>query len=164
MTEKQPRELDVSREDILAVIDSISLFGGLTPEQLDEIIRLIGTCSYRTGEQIFARGDQPSHIYIVFSGSVRLDFETKHHPLSGLVFNQGECFGETSVIGIQPHSASAFAEQNTQLLVIARDVLLALYQDNLPLFGILVLNIAREAARRLHTTDQWFSEYVDTHH
>ena len=43
-------------------------------------------------------------------GRVRLDFGMPDHPLAQLHFEAGECFGETSVIGIQPHIASALAD------------------------------------------------------
>jgi CRP-like cAMP-binding protein len=155
MTEKLPQALTAAREDILRIVDQISLFGGLEPAQLDRLLDLMGEVDYAANEQIFAIGDQPSHIYIVLEGRVRLDFGNPAHPLTDIHFDVGACFGETSVIGIQPHSASAISDASTRLVVLSRAALLNLFQSDTALFALLVLNIAREAARRLHATDQW---------
>ena len=159
MTEKTPEKLSISRPEILSVLDSISLFGGLDADQLGELIALLGQVSYRSGEEIFTRGAQPSHIYIVWKGRVRLDFGVSDHPLAKLHFDPGACFGETSVIGIQPHVASAIADGPTQLLVLSRSALLNLYETDTKLFALLVMNIAREAARRLHEADKLMSDF-----
>ena len=158
MTEKEPQALGIPREEILRILDKITLFGGLDDSQLDTLLNLVGQVNYGTGELIFSRGAQPSHIYIVLKGRVRLDFGVPDHPLAQLHFDAGDCFGETSAIGIQPHVASAIADLPTELLVLSRKALLNLYETHTALFGLLVLNIAREAARRLHNTDRWISE------
>lgn len=155
MTEKAPQPLSISHEEILPLLDKISLFGGLNEKQIAYLLSVMGQVSYDANEEIFARGTQPSHIYIVFSGSVRLDFGAPNHPLKDLRFDAGACFGETSVIGIQPHVASAIADQPSELLVLSREMLMGLYESEIQLFALLVLNIARESARRLHNTDKW---------
>jgi CRP/FNR family cyclic AMP-dependent transcriptional regulator len=159
MTEKPPLPLTASHEEILPVFDKISLFGGLDKVQTSGLLSLMGQVSYSEDEEIFLRGAQPSHIYIVVSGRVRLDFGVPDHPLAELHFDAGDCFGETSVIGIQPHVASAIADQATQLLVLSREALMSLYATDTNLFALLVLNIAREAARRLHEADKRLSEF-----
>jgi CRP-like cAMP-binding protein len=73
---------------------------------------------------------------------------------------KGQCFGETSVIGIQPHAATAISVKDTELIVLSRKALLSLFKINLELFSILILNIAREACRRLHKTDEILIHYV----
>lgn len=157
MTEKPPQPLSFFYAEILPVLSKISLFGGLNEQQVKELLPLIGQVSYQPEEEIFFRGAQPSHIYIVMSGRVKLDFGASDHPLAKLHFNAGDCFGETSVIGIQPHVASAIADEVTQLLVLSRAALMSLYERDTQLFALLILNIAREAARRLHNTDKWMA-------
>ncbi len=72
----------------------------------------------------------------------------------------GDCFGETAAIGIQPHSASALAVEDTELIVLSRAALLSIFDSDKELFGMLILNIAREACRRLHKSDEIFLHYV----
>lgn len=74
-------------------------------------------------------------------------------------FKEGNCVGETGVIGIQPHSATAIAMTDTDLIVLTSEELLAIYETDKDLFGCLMLNIAREACRRLHKTDETLLHY-----
>jgi CRP-like cAMP-binding protein len=85
---------------------------------------------------------------------------TKQTPLELIVFGEGHCFGETSVIGIQPHAATAVTVGETELIILSRNALLSLFKVDLELFSILILNIAREACRRLHKTDEILMHYV----
>ena len=64
------------------------------------------------------------------------------------------------MIGIQPHAATAITVDDTELIVLSRNALLSLLKSDLELFSILILNIAREACRRLHKTDEILLHYV----
>jgi len=147
-------------EDVLSILNEISIFAGLSDKQLYKLFRLLEKTDYKKGEKIFEQGSQPSHIYIIQSGSVKLVINEKSDPLELIVFGEGQCFGETSVIGIQPHAATALAVEDTELIVLSRNALLSLLKTDLDLFSILILNIAREACRRLHKTDEILLHYV----
>ena len=147
-------------EDVLPILNDISIFAGLSDKQLYTLFRLLEKTSYKAGEKVFEQGSQPSHIYIIQSGSVKLVINEKSNPLELIVVEQGQCFGETSVIGIQPHAATAITVEDTELIVLSRNALLSLLKSNLDLFSILILNIAREACRRLHKTDEILLHYV----
>ncbi|KPK45266.1 MAG: hypothetical protein AMJ65_00275 [Phycisphaerae bacterium SG8_4] len=147
-------------EDVLPIINEISIFAGLSDKQLYALFRLLKKVSYRAGERVFEEGTQPSHIYVVQSGSVKLVVNAEQTPLELIVFEKGHCFGETSVIGIQPHAATAVCVEDTELIVLSRSALLSLYKSDLGMFSTLVLNIAREACRRLHKTDEILLHYV----
>jgi CRP-like cAMP-binding protein len=149
-------------EDVLPILNDISIFAGLSDKQLSALFRLLEKAHYKAGEKIFEQGSQPSHIYVVQSGSVKLVVNARQTPLELIVFEKGQCFGETSVIGIQPHAATAIAVEDTELIVLPRSALLSLFKSDLEVFNILILNIAREACRRLHKTDEILLHYVLT--
>jgi hypothetical protein len=48
----------------------------------------------------------------------------------------------------------------TELIVLSRRALLSIYQSDKKLFSLLILNIAREASRRLHRTEEIMLHYV----
>jgi CRP-like cAMP-binding protein len=147
-------------EDVLPILNNISIFAGLSDKQLYTLFRLLEKTSYKKGEKVFEQGSQPSHIYIIQSGSVKLVINEKSNPLELIVVEQGQCFGDTSVIGIQAHAATAVAVEDTELIVLSRKALLSLLKTDLDLFSLLILNIAREACRRLHKTDEILLHYV----
>ena len=116
--------------------------------------------SYDAGEKVFQQDEEPSHIYVVRSGKIKLVARENQTDFELIVFDEGDCFGEASVIGIQPHRATAIAIEKSELIVLPRDALSSLYESTPELFGILILNIAREVCRRLHATDETLLHYV----
>ena len=68
------------------MLDSIAIFGGLSEQQMDRVLALMKKSLHLDGDQIFAKGDVASNIYVVVSGQVRLDFERSNHPLSEIIF------------------------------------------------------------------------------
>jgi len=150
--------LDVS--SILPILNKVSILAGLSEDQLYTVFRLLERVSYSAGETVFEQGEQPSHIYIIESGKVRL-FATKGDTTIEVVsLDAGQCFGEASVIGIRPHSVTAMAAEDTELIVLSRKALMSIYELDTQLFSVLILNIAREACRRLHASNESLLYYV----
>jgi len=54
----------------------------------------------------------------------------------------------------QKHSASALVKEDTLLMELSRKTLMEVANYDSHLFSLLILNIARELARRLHRTDE----------
>ena len=147
-------------DKIMAILDKISIFAGLSDKQITSLLKLVEKVNYPKGEFIFNQGEKPSHIYIVLSGSVKIVANIATTPLELIQFEVGQCFGETSVIGIQPHTATAIANETTELIILSRKTLLSIFNTDKELFGILIMNIAREACRRLHHADEIMLHYV----
>ncbi|MFZ9033113.1 MAG: Crp/Fnr family transcriptional regulator [Anaerohalosphaeraceae bacterium] len=147
-------------ENVLAILNKISIFAGLSESQLYTLFQLLHKVTFRTNESIFEQGDQPDHIYIVKKGKVKLVVWEDETPLELIVFEEGHCFGEASVIGIQPHKGSAIAVTDIELIVLSKKALMSIYESDKELFGILILNIAREVCRRLHSTDDILLHYL----
>jgi CRP-like cAMP-binding protein len=150
--------LDV--EKVLPILNRIAILGGLDDAQLYTVFRLLEVEHYKKGEFIFRQGDAPSHIRIILSGRVRIVEEVNGTLLELFELKTGDCFGETSVMAIYPHTASALAVEETELLVIPRNKLFGLYESDAKLFGMLMMNIAREACRRLNKTEDIMLHYA----
>lgn len=150
--------LDV--ENVLPILNKISILGGLDDKQLYTVFHLLEVEHYQKGEFIFRQGDAPSHIRIIRSGRVRMVENVDGTPMELVEFKMGDCFGEVSVLAIHPHTASALAIENTDLLVVPRDKLFHLYHSEPQLFGMLMMNIAREACRRLNKTEDIMLHYA----
>ena len=147
-------------EEILPILSRISIFGALDDQQLYAVFHLLEVESYCKGELVFEQGESPTHIRIVKKGRIRIVENLRETPLELYEFEVGDCFGETAVIGILPHTASAVAVEDSELLVFPRDKLFGLYDDDPKLFSLLILNIAREACRRLNQTEEVMLHYA----
>ena len=143
-----------SAEDIVPLLNKIPVFGGLNDKQFREIFKLLKSVKYGEGEFIYKRGDASSYIYIIKQGEVKMLIDNEGVSLELISFKEGDCFGETSVIGIQSHSSSALVVKPTELMVLEPKTLLNIFETDKHLFGMLILNIARETARRLHQSNE----------
>ena len=146
-------------ENVLPILNKITVFGGLNDAQLFKIFKILEKVEYNQGEYIYRVGSAPSHIYILESGEIKVIVESGQISLEILTLKVGDCFGETSVIGIQPHSSSTIATKKTELIVLERKALLNIYDSDKTLFGLLILNIARETSRHLHKLDKILIDY-----
>jgi len=147
-------------EEILPILSRISIFGALDDQQLYAVFHLLEVEIYKKGDIVFEQGESPTHIRIVKKGIIRIVENLREMPLELYEFDVGDCFGETAVIGILPHTASAVALEDSELLVFPREKLFGLYETDPKLFGLLILNIAREACRRLSQTEEVMLHYA----
>lgn len=155
-------------EDIQPILAQLSIFGGLDETQQRYVTTLLRFSRYLPESPVYRQGEDASHIYIIRFGEVQVVSASPAGRTCLATFTTGDCFGETSVVGIQPHSASAIAVVETGLMILSRQALLNIYETEPKLFGILILNIARETCRRLHHADQVLREMgaqsVHTYH
>ena len=147
-------------ENVLPILNKITIFAGLSDPQLYKLFKLLSSVSYKANETVFEQGDEPGHIYIVQKGKVKLVIWEEQTPLELIVFEEGRCFGEASVIGIQRHQGTVIATADTELIVLSRKALMSIYDSDKELFSILILNIAREVCRRLYASDDVLLHYL----
>ncbi len=161
MSEHVPREPLLEVEKVLPILDKISIFGGLNESQLFQVFQRLKLVHYRSGETIFEEGSPASYIYIVETGGVDLVFESQGKSVLKAQLGPGSCFGDTALIGIQPHSVTTIAVGKTDLLVLSGEALDDLFTADAPLFALLILNIARESCRRLSKTNRQLHDQYD---
>ena len=149
-------------ENVLPILDKIAIFGGLNEKQLAKVFKILKKVNYNEGELIFKRGDPPSYVYIIKKGKVKLCVEAEGVKLELVEFGVGSCFGESSFIGIESHTADAIAVEEAELIVLSGKGLLSLYNEDKETYVMILLNIARETSRRLHQADNTLLHYYLT--
>ena len=135
-------------------------FAGLT----DEHLQLIGTFSHQSavenGTSILLQGRPAKHLYIVQQGKVGLEMLVPS-PIGGTtrptvvpVLGQGEAFGWSVLV--EPHifSMSARALERCELLTVEGEALVEAMRRYLALGNVLLLNLTKVMAQRLHQTRQ----------
>ncbi|MHC5068310.1 MAG: cyclic nucleotide-binding domain-containing protein [Planctomycetota bacterium] len=151
-------------EDVLPILSRIAIFGGLSETHLYEVFRRLEHTGLTAGEVVFRRGDHPSHIYVVLRGRVDLLISENGVTMQKARLEVGDCFGECALIAIRAHTATAVAIEASELLVLSQRALLLLQKEDLGLFALLMMNLARELARRLESTDEALVRYLSTDH
>ena len=158
--------LTLSYNELFAILKGVTIFSGFGEGDLEYIRENCDLLEARIGEVVLEEGTPATEILIILKGRVTIVLNLEEEPIELIEFGPGSCIGETSVIGIQKHSASAVIIEDTILMVLKRQVLMQLFNDNKALFSLLILNIARELARRLSHTDEVLLHYgkMGEHH
>lgn len=150
----------LSHEKLVEILRKVTIFSGFSDRELDYICASCTVAEAKKGEVVIEEGTSASEILVLLEGKVSIVLGKQKNPFEVVEFGSGNCIGEASVIGIQPHSASAIVKEDAVFLVLLRQVLMKMFEDNKSLFALLVLNIARELARRLHNTNEILLHYA----
>lgn len=153
---------------LASIFKQTDIFYGLTPAQLERIAALCEERRYNTGDLIFEENSTGRELYIIVQGEVDIQIDPSivadanahpTHPVTITTLRRGQSFGEIALVDEGIRSASArCASNNTLLLVIPRDKLVALC-DSDPLLGYhLMRNLAADLALKIRTTDLRFRE------
>ena len=146
-----PLQYDGPVESILC---NIPFLGGITDAQRELIFSYFEVGHYETGEFIARKDETPSHIYIIKSGSVSLVLGEGDSAISKRQFSEGDSFGEAALLSLVNNSASFVANEPCELIVLSRRALNELRKRDAEVFCHLMVNMARELARKLQYTDE----------
>jgi CRP/FNR family cyclic AMP-dependent transcriptional regulator len=146
-------------KEMYPIVEKVSIFGGLTGSELQQIYEQCDIMTAKAGEVLIREKTPATEIFIILKGRVKIVLGIDDNPLEVTEFGAGECVGETSVIGVLNHSASVVAVEDSTLLVFTRRHLTDIFHRDKNLFAFIILNIARELARRLHHTDEILQSY-----
>ena len=130
------------------------LLVGLADEEFEVLVGMGERRCWSAGERIVAEGTPSDALFILLRGAVRVE---KGEPGSAVVLTvlkePGDFFGEMSLIDILPRSAHVRAVEETELLVLPKKVLSALFTQFPRVQTTMVLNIARNLSLRLREAD-----------
>lgn len=149
-------------DEIYPMIDKISLLGGLNNEELYELFSVSEYGVFKKNDILFHKDDSPNYIYIVLSGQIKVYMTKDNIDYEFINISIGDCLGEASLMSIEPHTATAVCAKKTKLILISRKTLFTLHKTKPTLFSKLILNIARELARRLHKNNNLLFQYIST--
>lgn len=94
------------------------VFIHLSDEQLQQIIQQSDRLHLRSGDILFAEGDNPDYVYVVLYGRLGSYLSIAHSvdQLPSGVFPRGALIGEVGVIVNSPRTMAVIAHRDTQLL------------------------------------------------
>ncbi|HKQ71793.1 MAG TPA: cyclic nucleotide-binding domain-containing protein [Polyangiaceae bacterium] len=145
----------------VAELREIGLFGALSDDALGHLSANLKILHRGSDEVIFAEGDRAREFYVVLRGEVEVFKVLKRGAEARLAtLSPGHWFGEMSVLDVQPRSASVRALVPCTLLLVTAHDLDSLYRRDLKSYTLLVLNIARELARRLRLVDALVADFI----
>jgi len=141
-------------DSVEPILSQISFLGGITETQRENIYSYFEGARYAKGEFIARHGEEPSHIYIIKSGVISLQIDDGGEIINKRTFAVGDCFGEAAMLSLINNTASFVAAEDCELVAISRKSMNRLRREDPVVFSQLILNLARDLARKLQFTDE----------
>jgi CRP-like cAMP-binding protein len=138
-------------------LQSHALFGGLSERDLKKVVPLLKEATFSRGTTIITQAEPGDRLYFICKGSVEVVVEmvTPDGPVSKrlAVLGEGDTFGEMELIDIQPRSATVNALEDVEVLELTNMDVHSIYKNDLYVFTMIIMNLAREISRRLRKMD-----------
>jgi CRP-like cAMP-binding protein len=137
-------------------------FGGLTADALDALVAMLAPRRIAAGDAVFRQGEIGSSMFVVQHGELLVcDERGPTQPRVKLLrLHPGDFFGETSLIEMQPRSASVFADDDAVVLELTARDLYRLYKQDMKAYVLVLQNVNRELCRRLRRTSDRLVEWA----
>jgi len=105
----------------LSVLRKHPYFADLEPEAFEQLCRYAKHSALKRGTPIFAKGDPPTSLFAVISGTVKISISSPdgRNAILNLI-GPGEIFGEIALLDGQLRSADATANTNCEMFTIDR--------------------------------------------
>jgi CRP/FNR family cyclic AMP-dependent transcriptional regulator len=134
------------------ILMKIPIFQDVDKGELRKIKRILHQREYKKDELIFNEGDVGLGMYIIVGGSVEIVCGPQSHILAEL--NEGDFFGELSLLDDSPRSASAITKTPCRILCFFKPELLDLIDRNPKLGSRILFKLAWTISERLKTTNE----------
>ena len=143
-------------------LKNADIFYQFSEAQLELVAELCQEQTLKTGEIIFWERSKSDELYIIADGVIDIlvnpDLVSdtpgeNHHPVTIATLRRGQSFGEIALVDKGLRSATArIAHDNTRLLVIPSDKLMAICEKHPDLGYRLMLNLAADLALKIRST------------
>ena len=148
-----------SSETIREFLTRTPFFGGLDDAGLDRIIAMLRESTFKTGQCVFKEGDTGRSMYVIARGEIVMCRSgEKGHQIKLVRLREGDFFGETTLIEMQPRPFTVTAEVDTRLHELTGKDLYTLYKQDVTGYVLVLQNINRELCRRLRKADTRITE------
>ena len=133
------------------------LFRGAPPALLDDLARRLQLRSRVAGQTVVNAADPGDAMFLIHAGRVRVlvSGESGREVILATL-GPGDFFGEMALLDGRPRSATVMAMEDTTLLVLTREALLAHLRSH----PQTALNLLAELSLRLRRADQTITELV----
>jgi SulP family sulfate permease len=137
-------------------LKKMRIFQHLNDREMEEIYTILIHSRYKTGATVFQEGDDGDIMYILTRGSVSIFLDIGEGQFKKRItsFGSGVFFGEMALLEDKPRSATAIAEQETELYALKKKDFLKLMKT-LPEIALKIQwGISEELASRLRSSNE----------
>lgn len=150
------------REELCDMIENAPMFSSLSRSDVELLANYLRGYRANKGATIFKEGSKGMFMCIVVSGRVDIYKDTPEHEAKKVAtVRPGKSMGEMSLLDDQPHSATAIANEDSNLLMLTRMNFERLTQEEPVLCNRVLTQIARLLSLRLRQTTGILVDHLD---
>lgn len=139
------------------ILRRLSVLAGTSDDTIRFLAGLVRTEHYQAGQTILEEGAPGDRVFFIARGSVKVvKAGAGGDPVMLVRMAAGDFFGEMSLVESVARSASVVAEEEVEAFTLKGADFYRLYRHQPQEYGIVMLNIARDLARRLRRLDEQF--------
>ena len=135
----------------IELLQSVSIFWDLNEDELGHIADKMVAKHFENGNYIFLEDSEGEQCFFVLGGSVKVTRLSKDgREVILAMLNEGEFFGEMSLLDGESRSANVIALEKTKVLTLDRNDFIAVVND----YPQIAVQLLKELARRLRKSDR----------
>ena len=135
----------------IELLQSVSLFWDLTEKELGYISEKMVLRHYETGQMILLEASEGEQCFFVTEGSVKITRLSKEgREVILAILNDGDFFGEMSLLDGESRSANVIALDDTKVLTLNRNDFLLVIKE----YPQIAIQLLKEMALRLRKSDR----------
>lgn len=154
----------ITRRDtaVATFVRTVPIFHDLKGRNLDILFDFLEERKWAVGEIICAEGELGRSMYVIREGEVEVVRRSSRGNSVPIVrLGPGECFGEMTLIELQPRSASVVVKKKAVTYSLTNLDLWNLYKADNFAYVIILQNICRMMSRRLRKADSRIVEFLE---
>ena len=137
--------------DKIELLQSVSIFWDLNEDELGHIAAKMVAKHFENGNYIFLEDSEGEQCFFVLEGSVKVTRLSKDgREVILAMLNEGDFFGEMSLLDGESRSANVIALEKTKVLTLDRNDFIAVVND----YPQIAVQLLKELARRLRKSDR----------
>ena len=135
----------------IELLQSVSIFWDLNKNDLGHIADKMVAKHFENGNYIFLEDSEGEQCFFVLEGSVKVTRLSKDgREVILAMLNEGDFFGEMSLLDGESRSANVIALEKTKVLTLDRNDFIAVVND----YPQIAVQLLKELARRLRKSDR----------
>jgi CRP-like cAMP-binding protein len=120
---KSGKEPSTAKQSAKAVLRKEPLFGCLSDEQIDGLLKDAEVNHFGRGEPVIEEGTHGESMFILLRGTAQVSVTKNDSIIRVGVLREGDCFGEMSLLTGEPRTATIRAEKDCEVLEISKPVM-----------------------------------------
>jgi CRP-like cAMP-binding protein len=154
----------ITRRDaaMAAFLRSVPVFQDLKGPSLEILYEFLEERKWDVGETICSEGELGRTMYVIREGEVEVGRKSSSgNEVPFVRLGPGECFGEMTLVELQPRSASCTVKKRAITYSLTNLDLWNLYKSDNFAYVIILQNICRMLSRRLRKADGRIVDFLE---